>query len=488
MDLTSNALLILVSAALIVFYLVPRKFRWTVLLLASIVYYAGYGITAISALIFSAFLTFLCAYLMPVPKEGEETKKTDALFYLIVGLSLNLAMLLYLKYTGFLFDSLNRFFSMQLTIPDLLLPAGISYYTLQTCGYLVDVYRGSCEKATNPFQYLLFVLYFPQIAQGPIARFPHLYPQLIEPKPFRFGRFKSGIVRIAYGLFKKMLLADWLTVFRTAIFEEPEAYAGITIFGVVLYSLELYGNFSGGIDMMRGVSELFGVIMDENFEQPYLATSTANFWRRWHMSLGRFFRSYVYIPLGGNRKGTFRTAVNTFIVFFLSGIWHGASWAYVVWGSFHGVICALGILLAGLFAKMRTALHMTEENMFWRLFRMARTFGIISFGWYFFCVTTFEEFALVLRCSVSSFNPSLFLEIPAGSLGTAYTPYALMTAAVALTVVIVVSVLREHGIRLSFRISKLPLTVQFLILLVMVLPVPLLAPTGIAKGFIYAAF
>ena len=206
------------------------------------------------------------------------------------------------------------------------------------------------------------------------------------------------------------------------------------------------------------------------------------------MSLGRFFRSYVYIPLGGNRKGTFRTAVNTFIVFFLSGIWHGASWAYVVWGSFHGVICALGILLAGLFAKMRTALHMTEENMFWRLFRMARTFGIISFGWYFFCVTTFEEFALVLRCSVSSFDPSLFLEIPAGSLGTAYTPYSLMTAAVALTVVIVVSVLREHGIRLSFRISKRPLTVQFLILLVMVLPVPLLAPTGIAKGFIYAAF
>ncbi|MBR5969487.1 MAG: MBOAT family protein [Lachnospiraceae bacterium] len=481
-------MMILVCAALILYYLVPRNFRWTVLLLASIVYYAGYGIRAASALVFSALLTFLCAYLMPPAKEEGQKRGGDARFYLVTGITLNLGMLLYLKYTGFLFDSLNRFFSMQLTIPDLLLPAGISYYTLQTCGYLVDVYRGKSRAETNPFKYLLFVFYFPQIAQGPIARFSRLHHQLIEGKPFRFGRFKSGAVRIAYGLFKKMLLADWLTVFRTAIFADPERYAGITIFGVVLYSLELYGNFSGGIDMMRGVSELFGVIMDENFEQPYFATSIAAFWRRWHMSLGRFFRSYVYIPLGGNRKGALRTALNTFIVFFLSGIWHGASWAYIVWGTFHGVISALSVLFSGVFLKLGTALHMKEESLFLRLFRMARTFGIISFGWYFFCVSTYEEFLLVLRCSVSSFDPSLFLEIPAGSLGTAYTPYALMTAAVALLVVIVVSVLREHGIRLSFRVSKLPLAVQFLILLLMALPVPLFAPTGVAKGFIYAAF
>ncbi|MBR0090533.1 MAG: MBOAT family protein, partial [Lachnospiraceae bacterium] len=472
MELTSNALLILVCAALILYYPVPRNVRWTVLLAASLVYYWSYGITALSALVFSALLTFLCAYLMPARREGAAGGGADRRFFLITGLSLNLAMLLYLKYTGFFFEVLNRLFSAGLSIPDLLLPAGISYYTLMTCAYLVDVYRGDVKAEKNPFKYLLYVMYFPQIAQGPIGRFTKLFPRLTDPRPFQFGRFKAGIIRIAYGLFKKMLLADWLTVFRTAIFAEPEKYAGITIFGVVLYSLELYGNFSGGIDMMRGVSELFGVVMDENFDQPYLSTSIAMFWRKWHMSLGRFFRSYVYIPLGGNRKGKWRTALNTFIVFFLSGLWHGASWAYLVWGTFHGVLSALSVLLSAVFQKLRNALHINDRSAGWKLFGMARTFAVISFGWYFFCVTSYEEFSLVLRCSFSAFDPSLFLQIPAGSLGTEYTPYALLTVAYALLVVICVSVLREKGIRISGYVNRIPLPVQFVVVLWMVLSVP----------------
>ncbi len=213
------------------------------------------------------------------------------------GIILDLSLLAVLKYTNFVIENINLITNGHISAVNLILPLGISYYTFQTIGYLLDVYWGREEAERNFFKYALFVSFFPQLVQGPIGRFGRLGKQLTAEHVLDFHRIKYGLERVLWGLFKKMIIAEWASVFRIAVFSDPEQYSGIAIFGVLLYTIELYGDFAGGIDVVIGIAEMFGVKMDENFRQPLFSTSVSDLWRRWHISLGTWMKDYVFYPL-----------------------------------------------------------------------------------------------------------------------------------------------------------------------------------------------
>ena len=481
---TSNLFALFVLLSVILYYLIPLRMQWMLLLAISILFYASYGLVPLVFLVFSAYITWIIPLYM---KEGEEHKRQRRIL-LAAGVLADLVPLLYLKYAGFFAELMTPLTGRTFVFATLLLPLGISYYTFQTIGYMADAYRGEITPCRNFFQYLLFVCYFPHIIQGPIARYADLMPQLLAERAFSFRRMRAAVLYVAWGLFQMMLVADWASLFRTSIFADTATYGGLAALGAVLYGIELYANFSGGIDLMRGISVFFGVMPALNFRRPYFATSIADFWRRWHITLGTFLRNNIYFPLGGSRKGKVRTACNLLVVFFVSGLWHGASLSFVGWGVYHGILSALAVLFAGAFHKGLEALHIPKESSAWHAVRVVRTFVLVNFGWFFFLADSFENALAYIRLSVTSFTPALLLRIPAGRLGTAYTPYALWTLFASLLLMLLVGIIRERGVPVMNTLTKLPLWAQVALGCALICAIPLFAPMGVPGGFIYAQF
>lgn len=501
MAITSNIFIMFVLVALLLYYTVPKKAQWMVLLLVSYVYYMYASIPAVLFLLFSTVSTYACAGWIEKQQADGRTGKCGLLLALI----LNLGILGVLKYSNFVIENINAVAHQTIRMWDMLLPLGISYYTFQSISYLLDVYwkRSSAEK--NLFRYALFVSFFPQLLQGPIGRYKTLAPQLYESHAWSFHNIKYGVERIVWGLFKKMVLADWAAVYCDAIFANPEQYAGASAFGVLLYTVELYGNFAGGIDVMLGVASLFGIRLDENFKQPFFATSLSDFWRRWHITLGTWMKDYVFYPLtlskamikiGGASRKVFGkklgrnipVCIANLIVFFLVGVWHGPTWNNIGWGLYNGVIIATSGLLAGCFQTWKKKLHINDKAFGYRVFQMARTFLIMTLSWYFDCVDSFRTAWYMFCNSVTNFHPSVLLQISSGKAGVEFTPYALAILAVGCLIWFFVSVQKERGVKVRDALSRLPFVVQFLVFLALFLCIGLLSPMAVSRGFIYAQF
>lgn len=507
MDLTSVSFLLALAALLIIYYLVPRRAQWFVLLLASLGFYFAADLRAGVFLALSILITWFCGCGMDrvYRAEGDgKAAKAKAKRYLLLGMLLNLAVLAALKYLNFLLQNAAGLIGAQLPVLRLVLPLGISYYTFQTVGYLLDVYWRRTQAQTNVLRLALFVSWFPQLVQGPIGRYDRLAPQLFAPRALDGDNIRRGLWRIAWGLFLKMVLADWAGIFREAIFAAPEQYAGITIFGTLLYTVELYGNFAGGIDLAIGISLLFGVRMDENFRRPFFSGSLTEFWQRWHITLGTWMKDYVFFPLSmsktmrrfgkgckarfGKKVGRLLPlCVSNLIVFFLVGLWHGPSWANIGWGLYNGVIIASTNLLGERYAALRSRLGIREDAKGWRLVQILRTFALINLSWYFDCTASFAEAFKVIGLSVTHFAPAEFLGIAAGGAGTAYTPYALLTLALGTLLVFAVEVLQERG-TLSREPERMHWLAQTAVILALIVSVPLLGPASVGRGFIYAQF
>ncbi len=508
MSMTSNLFLIFLLSLLVIYYLVPHTVQWIVLLAASYVYYLAASAAAGLFLIYSTFVSWLGALGMErILKNSEDRKegKKAARKYLILCLILDFGMLAFLKYTNFLIFNIGRLFHSDVSLLHLILPLGISYYTFQTAGYLLDVYWGRAEAEKNCFRFALFVSFFPQMVQGPIGRFEKLAPQLYTPHYFDRQIVNEGIIRIAWGLFKKMILAEWAAVFVDAIFAEPDRFSGIAVFGLLMYTVQLYGDFSGGIDVMLGVSCLFGIRLDENFRQPFFAVSISDFWQRWHITLGTWMKDYLMYPLTlsrwmnrlgkrcrkifGKKKGRLvPVCISNLIVFFVVGIWHGASWNNIGWGLYNGVIIALSSLLAGEFALAKQKLHINDKAGWYHGFMMLRTFILINISWYFDCADSFGQAMKMMRYSVTRFAPGELLEISSGKLGTAYTPYALLTLALGCLALLIVSILREKGIGVREKIAARPVPAVAALSLVLIVLIPMFGPMAAARGFLYAQF
>ena len=326
--------------AVLILYFICTDLRWRngVLLVASLIFYSWGEPIWVLAMIGSTAINYVAAVLID-RASSPGLRKTA----LVVGAAASLAVLFYFKYAAFLVNSVTSLFGVSFSIPVLELPIGISFYTFQVLTYTVDVYRGKSPVQRDPFKLMLYVSCFPQLIAGPIVQYSDVAVMLDERESTLEG-FTEGMKRFAVGLSKKVLLAN---VCGLIIEELPSAAgaSGMSVLGAwyisVLYSLQLYFDFSGYSDMAIGMGRIFGFTYKENFNYPYISKSASEFWRRWHISLGSFFRDYVYIPLGGNRRGRARTALNLAIVWALTGLWHGASWNFVIWGLYYGVLIIL---------------------------------------------------------------------------------------------------------------------------------------------------
>ncbi len=345
--------------AVLILYFICTDLRWRngVLLVASLIFYSWGEPIWVLAMIGSTAINYVATMLID-RASSPGLRKTA----LVVGAAASLAVLFYFKYAAFLVNSVTSLFGVSFSIPVLELPIGISFYTFQVLTYTVDVYRGKSPVQRDPFKLMLYVSCFPQLIAGPIVQYSDVAVMLDERESTPDG-FTEGMKRFAVGLSKKVLLAN---VCGLIIEELPSAAgaSGMSVLGAwyisVLYSLQLYFDFSGYSDMAIGMGRIFGFTYKENFNYPYISKSASEFWHRWHISLGSFFRDYVYIPLGGNRRGRARTALNLAIVWALTGLWHGASWNFVIWGLYYGVLIILEKLVL---ADFREKLHGAAQHI-----------------------------------------------------------------------------------------------------------------------------
>jgi alginate O-acetyltransferase complex protein AlgI len=321
---------------LILYYIIPKRAKNVLLLIASLLFYSWGEPRCVLIMLLSA----LAAYAFGIIIERCKTREGSRTV-LFISIGLNLIILGFFKYTNFLCDSLISL-GFKLKSTNIALPIGISFYTFQVISYITDVYRGEVKAQRNLVNMLLYVSFFPQLIAGPIVKYHDIYKQL-KDRDCSFDNYSSGLVRFSMGLCKKVLIANnagavWEQISGGSVCELSVATAWL---GAVAYCIQIYFDFSGYSDMAIGMGKMFGFSFLENFDYPYTAKSIREFWRRWHISLSTWFREYLYIPLGGNRKGNVRTYVNLLIVFLCTGIWHGASWNFVLWGLWHGLFMVL---------------------------------------------------------------------------------------------------------------------------------------------------
>lgn len=330
-------------AVLAGYYILPRRCRNVFLLVASLVFYACGGLHHLIYLVLSIVINFLFGVLIYKTGSSSSAKKEEGPYHpalqkiiLIVAVTANVGSLIYFKYTGMLIETLNSLNGGDKTIPDIILPLGISFYTFQCMSYIIDVYRKEPVYTPNLISFALYIAMFPQLLQGPIIRYKDVKERLDNPGISR-GEFTRGIERFIVGLAKKVIIANTLGEVADKIFavEPANMTCGIAWLGALLYTLQIYFDFSGYTDMAIGLGHMFGFTFRENFNYPYISRSVTEFWRRWHISLSNWFRDYLYIPLGGSRRGN--VYINLLIVFLATGIWHGAAWGFLVWGLWHGL-------------------------------------------------------------------------------------------------------------------------------------------------------
>ena len=319
---------------LLCYFLAPRKIKNYVLLLFSIIFYLFGGPKFLLVLLLVVLVDYIGAFF--IDKGSKKRKK----IYLIFTIVVNLGILVYFKYTGFFLSNINSIFNLNINIPKIVLPIGISFYTFQSMSYVIDVYRGKVALQKNFFTLLLYVCLFPQLVAGPIVRYETICDEL-KNRRVDFSSFVYGTERFILGLFKKIVIANQMGKLADIVFASPELTFLSAFLGGLSYMFQIYFDFSAYSDMAIGMGRMFGFKFLENFDYPYIAKSITEFWRRWHISLSTWFRDYVYIPLGGNRKGVKRQILNMLVVWCLTGFWHGAEWNFIIWGLYYFVFLVL---------------------------------------------------------------------------------------------------------------------------------------------------
>ena len=503
MSLVSNVFILFVAGSVAIYYILPQKVQWCGLLVMSYIYYLAAGSKYILFLLFSTIVTYVSGRLIgsQIGKNKRKAKK-----FLIAGLILNFGMLGVVKYTNFILENMNLIFHVSIPGMKLLLPLGISFYTFQSSGYLLDVYwkRDTAEK--NPFRYALFVSYFPQILQGPIGRHSKMAGQLYEGHKFELSRLCRGTQRILWGFFKKMVLADWSVVFVEAIFGNPDQYHGLAIFGVLFYSIQLYADFSGGMDVVIGISEMFGITLDENFKRPFFSTSITDFWHRWHITLGTWMKDYLFYPLslskgmgkfGKFAKKTFGKTygralpicVANIVVFLVVGIWHGAAWKFIVYGLYNGIIIGFSGLMAKNYRDWKKKFKINDKSNGWHIFQIVRTFILVNISWFFDRADTIPQALTMMKNAVTVWKPVQVLDIRIGTSGPAYTIMAIGILCIGCLVQFIVSYKQERGMQIRESIAMQPRLVRWAVYMALVLSISAISlPANTAGGFIYAQF
>ncbi|MCR4905527.1 MAG: MBOAT family protein [Clostridiales bacterium] len=477
---------------LILFHLLPRKAKGIWLLVCSYFFYLSWNPRYVVLILFSTVLTYACALGIQAVrrKTGEPTGRGERLV-LAAGIVLNLSVLFLFKYFRFacasaiaVLDALG--FAAEMPAWDPVLPVGISFYTFQTIGYMIDVYRGKVAAEKNFLQYALFVSFFPQLVAGPIERSENLMSQLKElPRP-SYETVRHGLLVMLWGYFMKMVIADRAAIYVNAVYGSPEKFPGAYIvLATVLFAFQIYCDFAGYSTIALGAAETLGIRLVKNFEEPYLSTSIREFWKRWHVTLNTWFVDYVYIPLGGSRKGRLMKYRNIMIVFLLSGLWHGARWSFVLWGGLNGLFQILEDLLSGAFKKFKKG----ADSFASRLAKTLGTFLLIDFTWLFFRANGIRHAVTLLSSILTTHNPWILFDGTAAGGILSEKEFAVLL--LSLGILLAAGLCARHGIRLSERIEKEPTAFRWIVYIGAILGILIFGVWGSvynASNFIYFQF
>lgn len=524
---------IFLSMLLLAYYILPKKIQWVCLLIGSYIFYCCSGIKNM-IFILSTTITIWggAVYINKIEDKKnfdlEELKKSEnssiskkeikeiakknkkKVFWII--LFLNFGVLAFLKYFNFTSENITSIFNIvsekkfEPIKLGLLLPLGISFYTFQAVAYLIDVYNGKYKAEKNLAKFALFISFFPQIIQGPINRFDKLSNQLYQDRAFDLQKFQYGLQLILWGIFKKMVIADRAIVIVNKVFDNYNNYGGgVIVTGILFYSLQQYCDFSGGIDVAMGISELFGIKMLPNFKRPYFSVSLSEFWRRWHITLGLWMRDYVFYPLaltktmskiskkskkylGKQFSKVLPVALSNIVVFIIVGIWHGPYWHYVAWGLYNGLIIAISALLEPVYVWIKKVFKINTECFSYHLFRILRTFFIINLGWYFDRANGLKESFHMLYITFTNLRIGQVFDGTMLTFGLESKDFKILL--ITTIILFAVSLMQENGIKIRESLSKQNLVFRWGILYIFIFMIIGLAyqSANSAGGFMYAQF
>lgn len=532
MILASVYFLCFLLIGLTLYYLFPSRYQWITLLLLSLAFYVQGGYTALLYILFTTVSVWGAALGIDHINERTKTRirekksecsaecqkrlrnaaKTKCRAVFLLALLSNFAILCVLKYYNFVAQ-----YAMELANVitgraseyqriDFLIPLGLSFYTFQAVSYLIDVYNKKCRAERNPAKFLLFVSFFPQIIQGPIGRYDQLSGQLTQERCFDIKGIEHGAVLMLWGYLMKLVIADRMAPCVSMIFSNPAAYGGcIAVVGVVFYALQLYADFAGGIFIMTGAAQMFGVQLAPNFKRPYFSTSLSDFWRRWHISLGAWMRDYLFYPLAMSKpmtrmckkiknthphlSRTLPAVIGNVIVFLVVGIWHGAQWSYIFWGLYNGIMLALSAMLDPIFKMLNS--HLPQrllKSAVWHVVLVIRTFVVVCIGYYFDRCATIGDAALMLWRTISSPQLVQMTDGTLMKLGLIQSDFWIL--GVSLILLFMISLLQERGVRIREWMDKQCIVIRWGIIYLLVFYVAAFAVTNVTEleAFMYAAF
>ncbi|MDO4459951.1 MAG: MBOAT family O-acyltransferase [Clostridia bacterium] len=480
------------------YFIIPKKAKTYWLLLCSYYFYMCWNAKYALLILTSTVITYLSGIGLEKVKNMKFDEKKSAKYKkLIVAGSFisNLAILFFFKYFNFAMNLLGKalgFAHIQLSLPvfDVMLPVGISFYTFQALSYTMDVYRDDIYAEKNFFRYALFVSFFPQLVAGPIERSKNLLKQLAVPKKFNYDEAKDGFLLMLWGFFLKIVVADRVAIFVDTVYNNYQDYPGMyLIVATVLFAVQIYCDFSGYSTIAMGAAKIMGFNLMENFNAPYLATSVAGFWRNWHISLTSWFKDYLYIPLGGSRKGKFRKYMNKLIVFLVSGLWHGASLSFVAWGGLNGIYQIIGEVLQPVRDKAVKILNLNRDSIGHKLAHILGTFILIDFSWIFFRASRFIEALAIIKSMIFTYNPWILFDDSLYKCGLSAKNFRLMLFCIA--ILIFVDICKHKGIKIREIILKQDYWVKWIAIPIMIAFLLLFGkygPAYDAANFIYFQF
>lgn len=496
MSYTAFTFIIFMIVTGLLYFIMPRRARWTVLLTASYIFYflsSKLLLASLLATTVSVYLSglalgrineqFALAKKTATKEEKKALRQKTALRkkrVVLLAVLFNFGLLIFFKYFNFFGETVNSIFGLFSNLSpvphlNLLMPLGISYYTLQSVSYVVDVYRGKVEPDRHFGRLALFVSFFPQIVEGPIGRYGQLAHQLYEPHRVSCANLLQGMEMILWGLFKKMVVADRAGVFVDAVFRDSAAYTGLPVMlAVLLYTIQIYADFSGVMDIVRGVARLFGIQMALNFRRPFFSASVQEFWRRWHITLGAWLRDYVFYPVSlskpilllgkkakkickGHTGRQLPAICALFFVWFGNGLWHGAGWKFIAYGLYYYVIMTIGTLFEPLSVKLLQTFHIDREGKPWRAFQVLRTCAFVYFGMLIFRAPS-------LRAAGSAFA-SMFRGpfLGGGLLLPKFEAVDWLLLGASVLLMLIVSILQERDISVRALLAKQPLPIRWVI-------------------------
>lgn len=486
----SFSYLLFFPIVVIAYFVIPQKGKLLWLLLASYYFYMSWNPKYAMLMGLSTLITYLSGLLIGRKNQRKALKN----LWVFLSMTSNLAILFFFKYFHFFIENVNRILAttgMELLTPtfDVILPVGISFYTFQALSYTMDVYRGEIYVEQNFIKYALFVSFFPQLVAGPIERSKNLLIQISKKHSFDYERVKTGLMYILWGLFLKMVIADRVAILVNTVYNNYTEYAGFQlIIATIFFGIQIYCDFASYSIIAIGSAKVMGFQLMDNFRQPYFSKSIAEFWHRWHISLSSWFRDYLYIPLGGNRKGTARKYLNIMIVFLVSGLWHGANWTFVIWGFLHGAFQVIGQITKPWKIWVTDRLGINRQRASYQLAQILITFGLANFAWIFFRAPSLSVATGILSRMVT-WNPWIFTGGGVYLLGL--TAKSFWAGLIAIAILVGVSIAEYRGIRVWERFSEQGLLFRWAVSLALIFSILIFGiygPGYSASQFIYFQF